>query len=584
MPTCEICSRNAYYGLDVARFCRQHKEVEMKNVIFPLCEESGCQSTCRAFGFRGQKGLRCKKHVLPGMVNVTNKLCEHLGCHSTSNVFDVPGGKGRFCKEHALSNMINVRSCRCEYNGCSSKSKNFDIPGGKGRFCKVHKEDDMVDVRNATCKHRDCNKRSNFSFKGKPPQYCSEHKLPGMYNRNSCDHDGCTKYPNYNFSTETSARCCSSHKHDEMVNIRRKTCKHSGCKKTPSFGTTTPHYCKSHANDGMKNLIAKYCEHVGCELHASYNHQGQRPKFCMEHCEEGMISVIGKDCEYPGCKCRSRYYDFPGGKGRFCTKHKEDGMIDVSNPKCGELGCGSLASYGIPGGKLTSCTKHRKPGMLSRPRARCVVCRKPAFYGKSFIPKHCEPHKEDDDENLIERECVSCHLTMVLDKNNKCEYCEPIRFQTNRLAKQNALMEYLDKKGLRGNSTDIVIDNGKCGKERPDRVFDFEDKIVIVECDEHQHRERQCECEQTRMVNITQSYGGIPVYFIRWNPDNYASTDTRLPELVAKRHLTLTKYLHEIQLNKIELPKSLLSVCYMYYDGWIGIENMEWTTIMHFES
>lgn len=584
MPSCKLCSRNAYYGLSTPQYCRQHKEPGMKNVVSRLCEASGCQSTSHVFGFPGQKGVRCKKHAIDGMINVINKLCEHVGCQSTSIVFDVPGGKGRFCKEHALSTMINVRSCLCEFEGCSSRSRNFDIAGGKGRFCKIHKKDGMLDVRNALCKHEGCSKRSNFSFKGIPPQFCSEHKLPGMCNRKSCEYEGCTKYPGYNFSTETSARFCASHKHDGMVYLRNKVCRHSGCKKTASFGTTTPQYCRTHASSEMRNLITKYCEHAECELHASYNHPGQPVKFCLAHSEVGMVIVNRKGCEFPQCKSHSRHYDHPGGKGRFCTKHKEVDMVDVINPKCDTMNCASLAVYGIPGGKKTKCTKHRTPGMLSRPRAKCVACRKPAFYGKSFIPKYCEFHKENDDENLIERDCISCGLTMVLDKNNKCEYCEPIRFQTNRLAKQNALMEYLDRKGLRGNSTDIVIDNGSCGKERPDRVFDFGDKIVIVECDEHQHRERQCECEQTRMVNISQSYGGVPVYFIRWNPDNYVSYDTRLPEIVARRHLTLAKYLHEIEMNRIELPHGLLCVCYMYYDGWNGVENMEWTAILKFES
>jgi hypothetical protein len=171
---------------------------------------------------------------------------------------------------------------------------------------------------------------------------------------------------------------------------------------------------------------------------------------------------------------------------------------------------------------------------------------------------------------------------MVLDANNKCEFCDPERFKTNRLAKQNDLMEYLNGKGLRGNSTDIVIDKGVCGLERPDRVFDFEDKIVILECDEHQHRERACSCEQTRMVNISQSYGGTPVYFIRWNPDNYASVDGREPESVARRHQRVAKFLCDIRDNRIELPVALLSVFYMYYDGWNGSHNESWHCITEF--
>lgn len=259
-------------------------------------------------------------------------------------------------------------------------------------------------------------------------------------------------------------------------------------------------------------------------------------------------------------------------------------MVDVLNPKCDTAGCLSVASYGIPGGKPSRCSRHRAPGMLSRPRARCVVCRTPAVYGKSYIPRHCETHKEDGEDNLTERECVSCHLTMVLDANNKCEFCDPTRFETNRLAKQTALMDYLDRRDLRGNSTDIVIDRGVCGRERPDRVFDFEDKIVILECDEHQHRERQCLCEQTRMINITQSYGGTPVYFIRWNPDNYTAPGTGLPDAVSKRHRCVADFIRDIRDGSLQLPLALSAVFYLYYDGWTGLSSGEWTTLLQVES
>ena len=572
---CNSCSKTAWYGFvnEKPTKCRDHRETNMIPIGYLLCEHEGCTSTSRAFGFPGQQGVRCKKHALPGMSNVQNPLCEHEGCTSTSKTYDNPGGKGRFCKDHALSTMINVRNPTCEHGGCNSKSRNFDIPGGKGRFCSLHKIDGMVDVRNAICIFEGCNKRPNFSFKGQPVRYCSIHKLSGMCNRNSCQFGECTIGANYNYPGEASGKFCASHKLDGMINVRQKFCNYPGCKTSASFGTASSIRCKAHAEEGMINLIQKLCEYDGCVISASYNYDGERARFCNSHKELGMICVIGKGCEFPGCQCKSRNYGIPGGKGRFCTTHKEPGMVDVVNPTCQE--CNTTACYGIPGSKKTHCTKHRKPGMISRPKAKCVVCRKPALYGKNYIPNHCELHKEEDDDNLMERECISCHLVMILDKYNKCEFCDPKRFESGRLAKQNALMTYLNNHGLKGNSTDIVIDNGICGKERPDRVFDFGDKIVILECDEHQHRDRQCLCEQTRMVNISQSYGGLPVYFIRWNPDNYSST--YLPVSLNNRHKRVCRYLTEIRDNKIQLPSAFLSVMYMYYDGWE--ETIEWNII-----
>ena len=149
-----------------------------------------------------------------------------------------------------------------------------------------------------------------------------------------------------------------------------------------------------------------------------------------------------------------------------------------------------------------------------------------------------------------------------------------------RLAKQNALMDYLDFRDLKGNSTDIMIDGGICGKERPDRVYDFGDKIIILECDEHQHQERVCLCEQTRMVNIGQSFGGIPVYFIRWNPDDYIpENNKKAPESISIRHKLCGDLITDIKKNKVILPKALVSAIYLYYDDWSSLSNQKWNIL-----
>lgn len=554
----------------------------MKNVVVPLCEEPGCVSTSRAFGVPGGRGVRCKKHALPGMVNVVNPLCDAKGCLSTSRAFGHPTSKKRYCKEHALPTMINLVNPMCEHPGCPSTSRNFDTHGGEGRFCKRHAEKGMVDVRNARCAYGGCSKKPNYGEKGKPSRYCAEHKLPGMCNRYACEADGCTTHAGCNYEGETLGRFCSAHKLDGMVNVLVRKCTYPGCTKCASFGVTSTVRCKTHAQPEMKNLLQKVCEHDACEITASYALPGTRPAVCQKHASPGMVCVIGRTCDHLGCTSRSRNYDVPGGNGRFCTRHKETGMVDVRNPRCDE--CSISARYGLPGCKPSRCTRHRQSGMLLRPRARCTVCRKPALYGQNFIANHCEAHREDADQNLMERTCISCGLLMVLDANNKCEFCDPTRFETNRLAKQNALMTYLDKHKLRGNSTDVVIEKGACGRERPDRVFEFDDKVVILECDEHQHKDRICSCEQTRMVNLGQSFGGTPVYFLRWNPDMYAPGDDRAPEPVAKRHKLVADYLHQIESGLVSLPTALVSVLYLYHDGWTSLAGATWEVLTPFTS
>jgi len=582
MVKCETCSRVAHYGLPEmpARFCRDHQIDGMVNVDFNTCETAGCRSTSRSFNLAGHKGAFCKKHSTSEMINVVNKLCQQDGCSSTSRTFDFKGGKGRYCKEHATSEMFNVKNPTCEHKDCYSKSRNFDVPGGKGRFCGTHKLDGMTDVRNAKCQSNGCFTKPTYGIKGQPSRFCAKHKMEGMCSRGACEFEDCVVGASYNYPHETKHRFCSTHKLEGMVNLSIRHCQAPGCSKCSSFGFKghSSTHCATHKEEGMINVISKYCEHDECDIYATFAFKGEKPRFCQTHSEEGMVGVTARGCTYDGCESTSQNYDVPGGKGSMCSIHKEPNMVDVKSRRCEE--CQFIAKYGKPGSQRSHCTKHRKPGMITLPRARCLVCRNPAFYGIDLIPRRCETHKLSGDQNLIERECISCKLVMVLDKDDRCEFCNPRIIETNRLAKQNALMAYLDYYGLTGESTDSIVNNGDCGRERPDRVFDFGDKIVILECDEHQHKDRQCICEQTRMVNISQGYGGLPVYFIRWNPDSYApDVVTKKQEPVEKRHKIVCEYIRDIRRNKVALPSGLLSVIYMFHDGWHSISDSEWEIV-----
>ena len=77
------------------------------------------------------------------------------------------------------------------------------------------------------------------------------------------------------------------------------------------------------------------------------------------------------------------------------------------------------------------------------------------------------------------------------------------------------------------------------------------------------------------MVNIGQSFGGIPVYFIRWNPDGY-STEKKEPQPIPKRYKLVADLLNDIKNNKYSLPVALVSAFYMYYDGWRSLKDEEW--------
>jgi hypothetical protein len=87
------------------------------------------------------------------------------------------------------------------------------------------------------------------------------------------------------------------------------------------------------------------------------------------------------------------------------------------------------------------------------------------------------------------------------------------------------------------------------------------------------------------MVNIGQTFGGIPVYFIRWNPDDYSpENDRKNPEELTKRHKLVGDLIRDIKKGKHTLPVALVSAIYLYYDGWNSLNETEWQTLINMEA
>ena len=83
------------------------------------------------------------------------------------------------------------------------------------------------------------------------------------------------------------------------------------------------------------------------------------------------------------------------------------------------------------------------------------------------------------------------------------------------------------------------------------------------------------------MINIGQSFGGLPVYFIRWNPDDYSSE--KKPEILSKRYKLVGDLIDSIKKRKTVLPNALVSALYMYYDEWKSLAE-GWKVLSEFTS
>jgi hypothetical protein len=200
--------------------------------------------------------------------------------------------------------------------------------------------------------------------------------------------------------------------------------------------------------------------------------------------------------------------------------------------------------------------------MIVNPKRKCSLCKEPAIYGVG-VPVRCEQHKEPDDLNHVERTCVSCNLTMILNKDDKCQYCDPNEFNKTRLAKQNRVKQWLDANDIEYDSCDRRIENGQCFDYRPDFMFDCGTHMVVLEIDENQHKERAELCECVRMVNIFQSFG-MPTKFVRYNPDPYRMEESKKDPTFNTRMKLLKEHL---RYAFDDPPVAPLSVKHLYFDN-----------------
>jgi hypothetical protein len=206
--------------------------------------------------------------------------------------------------------------------------------------------------------------------------------------------------------------------------------------------------------------------------------------------------------------------------------------------------------------------------MLENPRARCREpgCQEIALFGIGTMRNHCEMHKLTEERDLIQKPCISCGLIEMLDANKRCKVCDPAAFAAFKVRKEIQIKNMLDACGFKYTTHNKIMTSSQCGKERPDFVFDFGTHFVIVEVDENQHITYQCLCEQVRMMNLVHAAGGVPCFFIRYNPDKFKMENATAGNVAdSKRHAELRRMLKWSFVFENVGNKS--QVVYLFFDG-----------------
>lgn len=125
--------------------------------------------------------------------------------------------------------------------------------------------------------------------------------------------------------------------------------------------------------------------------------------------------------------------------------------------------------------------------------------------------------------------------------------------------------EYIDKNfgtEFLSSSDKNLKSLGGCQLYRPDKLYISDTFVLMLECDEHQHRGIDYLCDEKRISEIYDEDGicGKKMIVIRWNPDKYNKTTMKKRNIRLKEIVTLMKKVIESP------PDDMIFVYYMYYD------------------
>jgi len=252
-------------------------------------------------------------------------------------------------------------------------------------------------------------------------------------------------------------------------NIRKYNCRECGGNSF-CIHNKNKRYCKEGCGG------QEYCEH------------GKQKRKCREGCGGQAYCEHGKDKR----RCKQ------GCGGQSYCEHGKD------KSRCRE-GCGGQAYC-----------EHGKD------KSRCKECGGIAF---------CIHNKQ-------KRQCIECNpliscqlcKNIYVDKRTKfyplCEACFSFTYPDSKLVtaykiKERYLCDELKEK-FKDIDISLTLDkrvDGGCSSRRPDVFIDVLTHSIIIECDEYQHK--NYECENKRTMELFRDLGNRPLVLIRFNPDGY---------------------------------------------------------------
>ena len=313
-------------------------------------------------------------------------------------------------------------------------------------------------------------------------------------------------------------------------------------------------YCKIHKLPDMVNFKYNECNDTDCDNKPSYNYIGESiPSYCSIHKTDEMIDFdklrlnAKCHCDKPGHK----YFNFR--KPFWLCKECHNNMYGTDKI-CNHPECPKMCGFAFDGEKYPLlCTKHKLPDMIDFKSKRCL---EPGCDKKSSI-KHYKGY------------CSGCfHIKypdISYDRNNKTK---------ERIIVNNIIKQFPDFKFILDKAIGPL-------NHRPDMLLDLDDKVIIVEIDEYQHKGYNTN-ELLRLDTIQKAINK-KIICIRFNPDSFIKDNIRTsscfklnnnkifevskPDEFDNRLKHLYKYIKKYASNNYILKKHNVKTRKLYFDS-----------------
>jgi hypothetical protein len=447
-----------------------------------------------------------------------------------------------------------------------------------------------------SCISEKTNKRTQASYgflSDKKVIFCKEHKQHGMVDLRSnkcvdCQLENLEHIPQASYGQEgEKAIHCIKHALETDVDLKSQKCNATGCKNQAIWGVDKKVRCGEHKKEGDKNLISSFCIEIGCSITASYGYENKKKRiYCKEH-SKGKDNVVNL-IPYTICKhCEKEAYFGTEKLGRLVCQEHAKGYPEYINMKnlhiCIEEGCKYFATFGHEKGKPLYCQTHNKDKLANVLKKHCLECDTRATFGdpktKSIL--YCFTHKKPGMKDNVNKQCEVCNkVTGWIDNKKYCSGCYYELFPNSKIGKliaykQVTIINDLEKRlnekfnGFSFDLKDKRIPNGS-SLRRPDSMKFFETFNLIIEVDEHQHRNSRYSSEEDEYSRVEELYidgNSKDLLVIRINPDMYISNREKVSGMFLNKSQDSSgkgKRANEYERRMLELERTVCEQIFLY--------------------